>query len=255
MPDSQSGHIGSNPLCSTSRPESHKYSQQEIYVTQVFYFIYRTTNTLNGKCYVGKHQTKNLDDGYIGSGKLLKRAIAKYGRDAFSFEILSFHVSLEELNDAESRLVTEEFCLRDDNYNLCVGGSGGFSYINRITSLEQKREKVKTAKAKSEQLFTEFPESRKTAFEASLKSRMKKYPVGHHYFTGRIGTFQGKKHNEETLELMRQKAKDRLAVRNPHNGSMWITDGTKCRKIPQTEPMPSGWNKGRKLIVRNDAQQ
>ena len=42
------------------------------------HFIYRTTNLLNGKFYVGRHSTTNMNDGYFGSGIVLKKAIEKY---------------------------------------------------------------------------------------------------------------------------------------------------------------------------------
>ena len=90
------------------------------------YIIYKTTNKINGKFYIGKHQTQDLNDGYMGSGRLIKRAITKYGVENFHKEILEVHNSEEDMNEAEKRLVV----LSEDSYNLCEGGKGGFGYIN-----------------------------------------------------------------------------------------------------------------------------
>jgi hypothetical protein len=95
----------------------------------MYYTIYKITNQLNGKCYVGKHQTNNLNDGYMGSGKLIKRAIAKYGIENFSKEMLYVFQTEDEMNEKEAEIVTEEFC--KTSYNLCKGGQGGFGFINR----------------------------------------------------------------------------------------------------------------------------
>ena len=43
------------------------------------YYIYLTTNTINNMKYIGKHYGE-LNDSYLGSGKILKRAIEKYGK-------------------------------------------------------------------------------------------------------------------------------------------------------------------------------
>ena len=45
----------------------------------MYYLIYKITNNVNNKIYVGKHKTENKNDGYMGSGTILNRAIEKYG--------------------------------------------------------------------------------------------------------------------------------------------------------------------------------
>jgi len=97
----------------------------------LFYTIYKITNILDNKIYIGKHQTKNINDNYMGSGKHLKRAIKKYGIENFVKEFLFIFDNEEEMNIKEKELVSEEFCLREDTYNMCVGGQGGFGYINQ----------------------------------------------------------------------------------------------------------------------------
>lgn len=92
----------------------------------MFYTVYKITNIINGKYYIGKHQTTNLDDGYMGSGKILKRAILKYGIANFTKEILNIFETEEEMNAKEKELVV----ISEETYNLCEGGKGGFGYIN-----------------------------------------------------------------------------------------------------------------------------
>ena len=58
--------------------------------------IYKTTNKANGKYYIGQHQTEDLEDGYLGSGKHLKAAIKKYGK-SFVKEILFVLGSFEAM--------------------------------------------------------------------------------------------------------------------------------------------------------------
>lgn len=89
-----------------------------------YHFTYKITNLLNGKYYYGVHNTDDLNDGYLGSGKLLKVAIKKYGRQNFKREILEFFDSNEAAFLAESKLVTREVVSDRNTYNVTLGGYG-----------------------------------------------------------------------------------------------------------------------------------
>ena len=52
-----------------------------------YYFTYKITNLLNGRFYLGMHSTEDLDDGYLGSGVAIQRAVRKYGKENFSKEV------------------------------------------------------------------------------------------------------------------------------------------------------------------------
>ena len=94
-------------------------------VTKTHNYIYQIINIVNNKMYIGCHTTDNLDDGYMGSGKYLQRAIKKYGLDNFKKVILNYYDTVEEMFAAEKAIITPEFIKEDGNYNLAVGGKGG----------------------------------------------------------------------------------------------------------------------------------
>lgn len=89
------------------------------------HFIYKTTNLINGKFYLGKRSTKNVDDGYLGSGTVFKRALTKYGRENFKREILCYTETKELNAELESLLIDESMVSNPMCYNMALGGQGG----------------------------------------------------------------------------------------------------------------------------------
>ena len=67
-------------------------------LNEVKYCVYLTTNKVNGKTYVGQHRYNKLYDGYLGSGTLIRRAIAKYGKENFEIEYLETDLSEDEVD-------------------------------------------------------------------------------------------------------------------------------------------------------------
>lgn len=92
-----------------------------------YHYFYKITNNINGHFYYGVHNTNDLDDGYMGSGKRLHIAYKKYGIDNFTKEIIRFFDTAEDAFNYESEIVTEKLVDDPNCYNLCTGGKSGCS--------------------------------------------------------------------------------------------------------------------------------
>lgn len=93
----------------------------------VAHYLYRITHIESGRFYVGVRSCAGDPEGdsYLGSGLWIKRAVRKYGREAFSREVLSTHSTREEALEAEHRLVDEEMLADELCMNMRRGGKGG----------------------------------------------------------------------------------------------------------------------------------
>ena len=92
-------------------------------------YTYKITNKLNGKYYIGIHRGY-INDSYMGSGKLIKNAIKKYGKENFTKEIIKIHASIEEAWKYEKFLVDEYEVQNDMSYNIMIGGRGGWEHVD-----------------------------------------------------------------------------------------------------------------------------
>ena len=87
-------------------------------------YVYKITNKINGKFYIGKRQSSTFDENYWGSGKIQKREILKYGKEIFEREILGWAKTIEELKLLEEEYIEKYFSL-DECINLKKSSEGG----------------------------------------------------------------------------------------------------------------------------------
>ncbi|PHS22195.1 MAG: hypothetical protein COA84_13530 [Robiginitomaculum sp.] len=192
------------------------------------YTVYQIMNISNSKIYIGYHQTENPMDNYMGSGKYLGHAKAKYGMENFTKKILFDFDNREEMISKEKELVNENFIARSDVYNLVKGGKGGFT-----TAACVKGGKISG-------------NIHKVRIETD-----KKYRVKHMVACAKniySMAFLGRNHTDESLSKM---SGPRLASKGKNNsqfGSMWITNGSENKKIKRVDSIPEGFYKGRKII-------
>ena len=166
------------------------------------YYIYKTTNLINNKIYIGQHYGK-LDDSYIGSGTNLKKAINKYGKENFVKEILEICETREELNEAEIKWISYfQTHSSVEIYNLAPGGLGSGDTWGNMSEEERKKRSQK---------------------QSEMVSGKNNYFYGKHLSKEQHPWF-GKHHSEESKEKMRQKKIGGLAP-TAHKISIFDLDG------------------------------
>jgi len=219
----------------------------------MYYIVYKITNKINEKIYIGIHKTNDINDGYMGSGKLIKRAIEKYGIENFKKEILEVFDNSEDMFEMESLLVNEKFVQRQDTYNIKQGGFGGFDYINnnkdkeyfeirRLNSIGLSRKGIEAQK----RLMENDHEWKKNISEKASRTIKKFWEENGHNWLGRL-------HSEETKKKMSESAKGKHeGEKNSQFGTMWIynielKENKKIKKEEFSEYEIKGWLKGRKM--------
>lgn len=184
------------------------YLTEHLGIDGVFHVLYLTKNVENGMIYVGIHNTKNLNDGYQGSGKYFLRAMKKHGKENFLTVFLAFSDTEREILDLESIIVDREFAESPHTYNLSLGGgiatlygqANGFYGKNHTEETKEKiRQKTIEQFSKPENrellklLASNRSHTKETKEKISLASK------------GENNGFYGKNHTEETKQAMRDK--------------------------------------------------
>lgn len=207
-----------------------------------YHYIYKTTNVINDKFYIGMHSTSKLDDGYMGSGKQLKFSMNYHGEENFKKEILEFCETRDILKKREREIVNEQLISEDLCMNLIVGGEGGRGF----TSEEQKLNNLK-----SQEVQKKLKEVNPEWFENLLKNRSKGHKKS--YDEGRreryyFHDWNGKKHSEDTKLKMSESSKGMgKGENNSQFGKCWITNEIENKKIMKGDLIPDGWRLGRKM--------
>lgn len=205
-----------------------------------YHYIYKTTNLINSKFYVGMHSTEDLNDEYLGSGTYLRRSIRKYGNENFKLEILEFFESRDELVEIE--LVNESLLKDPLCMNLKLGGRGGW------TIEQQKKNAFISHKKQRELRKSDLIWSSKVSKNMS-NAQIEAYKKGRKVVTP---DWTGLKHTEESKDKMRQKAKLRIKDKNSQFETCWIYNkklkiNKKIKNKELKKYLDINWIKGRKI--------
>jgi group I intron endonuclease len=240
---SEMGWGSTPPLSALEFSQNSNFINRYRIGDSMYYTVYKITNKINGKFYIGTHKTKRLDDNYAGSGKYLKHAQEKYGIENFSKEILFVFDTAEEMYAKEAEIVNEEFLAEQNTYNLKLGGYGGFDYLNDWK--ENPTHSKDHMKKMNQSLSIDV--KRNSASKALEKYvEMIAANGGKQWFDHPKG-FLGKQHTDDSKAKIKNSLQGHgSGDTNSQFGTIWITNGSESKKIKSSSEIPDGWRKGRK---------
>jgi len=195
----------------------------------IYHFVYKTTNNINGKWYIGVHSTDDLNDGYLGSGIRLLQSINKYGEENFTREILHFFDTREAAFNKEKEIITEDIVSNRQSYNICTGGYGG---VGKLIPTEETRRKMSESRKRNP-----HPGLGKKYKPASEERKQK---MREHMLKNPSLGMSGKSHSSETKQKMSAAVKNWPKTSCPKCG--WYgykqsvsrhhgLDGSKCDRL------------------------
>lgn len=188
----------------------------------MIYYVYRTTNLINGKYYIGKHASTDFDPNYLGSGLKIKNAIRKYGKSNFKVEVIKTFINEEEAFNFEKQII-ETVLGNPDCYNIVDGGKGFTSRAGKRASDKAKEKGIFGFRTLPRQKFLEIASSGGKAGSKSCQESGK----------GLFGMTY-----EDRSKWSTENNKDR----------QWITNGNIDLRIKKSEPMPEGFYIGRSKL-------
>jgi len=172
----------------------------------MYHIIYKTTNTINKKWYIGYHSTTNINDEYLGSGKLIISAIKKYGKESFIKEILYIFPTKEEALLKEKELVNEDIVNDRSTYNSKIGGEGGWDHI-----LKRIKEDIEFKK----KMYLKVSKTLKNSYASGkIKGWSSNGKVTKN---GKSSGFKNKKHTDRSKKLMSKNNGNLLSVEEINN--------------------------------------
>jgi hypothetical protein len=209
--------------------------------------IYKITNLLNNKIYIGR-QNKN-NENYFGSGKLIKNSIKKNGIECFKKEIIQNCLTQEELNNAEQFWIWKENSQdRNIGYNISKGGSDGGFHNEEHRIKAQKAAGISINKnIRTPRLKEKFKDP---IFVKNLTQKIKETKIRKYNSSNGWG---GKTHSKETKDQMRISAKGKHAgIKNSQFGTCWIIhlelkEVKKIQQIDLNYYLSNNWKRGRKI--------
>ena len=204
-----------------------------------FGFIYKTTNLINKKIYLGQHIGNKPH--YLGSGYALHKAIKKYGRKNFVLEIITWLDNQEQMNEFEKFIIEKyrEILGRDALYNIADGGDGGPKHMLGKKHPEERKRKL-SEKMKGWRLGIHTAESHKKHGESLKKlwqdPEYRKHMSDVHkgkkpnrvYKKGLIPWNKGKPMSNETKALISKNLKGKRKIPCSDTRKKQISDQTKA---------------------------
>ncbi len=218
-------------LVDGSYKEAQKLTEADEILDFIPYgYVYKTTNLINGKIYIGQHKKAFLDSNYLGSGFALNKAVKKYGINNFKCEILQLYASKNDLNNGEKEYI-KKFNSNDSTigYNIADGGQGGdLGEVSRARISAALKGRPKTAGHRKK--LSDINRGKRLSPDTKAK-----ISVGNR---GKILSDETKTKMSSSAKKLNhsgyQTLKDKIAINN----------GELVKFIDKSLEIPNGWEKG-----------